>query len=397
MIQLSKVKEKLKFSLKELKKTYNVKNSNIRIFAIKHNCEERALTISVNFKKQTAQNKFISDLKFNIEIKRGFPNTAPEVFCTTNFIFPTLYDNRNLILSILGKEWKPTNSLEEIIELIPPFCGRIFENTSYKYLVYYGDYKIDEVYDINHFLCNPELHFFKCFQFLKSRNTNNSYKHKKERYMVLSDAIFLLFDPAPNFKNMAKLIFWGDLRNLKISKTDIYHENEKAHSYVLDWINDDSKIIISFEVLFFNSFVSQNFMLNSIQDFLDAVEKKANRLKENFKAFLEDFYKPTDLFSKSPSSLENLNSFIKYNENKFSLYKSSFLANYLIMLYRKVHSYFIKIDEATAKNYETKIQSLLNHKEFDNKVIDNYDVKYNIKDNYGLSRSYSNTYHEDFV
>jgi len=335
-------------------------------------------------------------LKFNIEIKRNFPNTSPEVFCTSNFIYPTLYDNRNLILSILGKEWKPTNTLEEIIELIPGFCDRILENINNKYLVYYGDYKIDEVYDINHFLSNPELHFFKCFQILKSRNNNNTYKHRKERYIVLSDAIFLLFDPAPNFKNMAKLIFWGDIRCLEINKTDNYHENEKAHSYILEWINDNSKII-SFEVLFFNSLVSQNLMLNQIQDFIDVVVKKANRLKENFRAFLEDFYKPSESFLKSPASFENINSFIKYNENKFSLYKNAFLANYLIMLYNKVYSYFMKFDINTAKIYETKIKNLLNIKEFDNKIIDNYDVKYNLKHNYGLSRSYSNTYHEDFV
>lgn len=395
MTQLAKVIDNF-ILLKELKKTYNVKSSNIRIFTIKHNCEDRALTISVNFKKRTSQNKFVSDLKFNIEVKRDFPNTSPEIFCTSNFIFPTLYDNRNLIPSILGKEWNPSNRLEELIELIPQFCERVFENTTNKYLVYYGDYKIDEVYDVNHFLCNSELQFFKCVQFLKSRNTNNSYLHKKERYIVLSDVYFLLFDPAPNFKNMAKLIFWGDIRYLTITKTDNYHENEKAHSYVLEWINENSKII-SFEVLFFNSLVNQNFMLNPIQDFIDAVEKKANKLKENFRAFLEDFYKPIDLIFKSPSSLDNLNSFIKYNENKFSLYKSSFLANYLLMLYKIVHSYFKKIDEATAKNYEKKIMSLQITRDLDNKIIDNNDVKYNIKNNYGLSRSYSNTYHEDFV
>lgn len=390
------VKVKKNLNLKELKKTYNVKSSNIRIYTIKQNCEERALTISINFKKRSAQNKFAIDLKFNIEIKRDFPNTSPDVFCISNFIFPTLFDNRNLILSILGNEWKPSNSLEEIIELIPLFCERVLENTSNKYLVYYGDYKNDEVYDINHFLSNSELNFFKCVQFLKSKSANNAYKLRKERYIVLSDIYFLLFEPAPNFKNMAKLIFWGDIRNITITKTDNYHENEKAHSYVLECLNENSKII-SLEVLFFNSFVSQNFMLNPIQDFIDAIEKKSYRLKEIFRVFLEDFYKPNDLVLNSSASFDNLNSFIRYTENKFSLYKNSFLVNYLVMLYKKLYSYYKKFDEITAKSYENKIQTMLNNKDCENKVIDNYDVKYNMKNNHCLSRSYSNTYHEDFV
>jgi len=336
-------------------------------------------------------------LKFIIEVKKDFPDSSPEVFCISNFIFPTLFDNRNLTLSILGNAWKPRNSLEELIESIPLFCERVLENTNNKYLVYYGEYRIDEVYDINNFLSNNELNFFKCVQFLKSKSATSSFKQlRKERYIVLSEVYFLLFDPAPNFKNMAKLIFWGDIRNLTITKTDNYHENEKAHSYVLEWLNDSSSII-SLEILFLNLLASQNFMLNPIQDFIDSVDKKSQRLKENFRAFYEDFNKPIDLIIKSPASFDNLNSFIKFNENKFLLYKNSFLANSLIMLYKKIYSYYKKFDDFSAKSYEKKIQNLLNNKDYDSKVIDNYDGKYNMKNNFCLSRSYSNTYHEDFV
>lgn len=352
------------------------------------------MTVSVTYKKRTPQNTSVSDVKFNIELKKDFPNASPEVFCISNFIFPTLFDNRDLMVSILGNEWEKTNSIEDIINAIPTFCERVSENTTNKYLVYFGEYKINEVYDINHFLSNPELNFFKCVQFLKSKSNNNSNKLRKERYIVLSDVYFLLFDPAPNFKNMAKLIFWGDIRSLTITKTDNYHENEKALSYVLEWLNDNTKII-SLEVLFFNSLISQNFMLNPIQDFINAIENKSNKLKDNFRAFHEDFLKANDFFVNF--NLGNLKSFVKFNENKFSLYKNLFLAKSLIMLYKKLYLYYKKFDEAIANSYDVKIKNIDNNKELDNKVIDNYDVKYNIKNNYGLSRSYSNSYHEDFV
>lgn len=312
----------------------------------------------------------------------------------SNFIFPTLFDNRNIILSILGYEWNKTNNIEEIIEAIPSFLDRVLENTTNKYLAYYGEIKIDEVYDVNHFLINPELNFFKCFQLLKAKSTSNADKLKKERYIILTDVYFLLLDPAPNYKNMAKLIFFGDIRNIKITKTDNYHDNEKAHSYLLEWYNDNAKII-SVEVVFINSLFSQNFMLNPIQDFIDFVERKSNKLKDNFRAFHEDFYKPNDFLANS--KIDNLKSFIKYNENKFSLLKNSFLANNLVMLYKKMHSYYKEFDGAVANSYDEKIQNILNIKEYESKVMDNYEVRYNIKNNYALSRSYSDSYNEDFI
>jgi len=301
-----------------------------------------------------------------------------------------------LITSILGKEWKPTNSIEDIINLIPSFCERVLENNNNKYLLYYGDYFINEVYDINYFTSNSELILFKCIQFLKCKSPNNNNKQKKERFIILTDVYFLLFEPAINYKNLAKLIFWGDIRNMSISKTDNYHETEKAHSYNLDWINENQKII-SMEILFSNFFINSNFLLNPIQDFIDAVEKKSNKLKDNFRVFQEDYFKPYEVINNTNSNLENLSSLIKYNENKFSLYKSSFLAKNLILLYTKMYSYCKKLSDPNAENFENKIRLLANNKEYDNKVTDNYELKFNIKNNYGLSRSYSNTYHEDFI
>jgi len=362
---------------------------------MKHHCDELAMSIQITYKKRTTQNKFASDVKFHIDIKNDFPNSPPEVFCISNFIYPTLFDNRNLINSILSEEWKPTNSIEQIIDLIPALCERVLENNTNKYLCYYGEYKIDQVYDINHFLCNSELSFFKCLQFLKCKSANKAEKMRKERYIILSDVYFLLFDPAPNFKNMAKLLFWGDIRYLRITKTDNYHEEEKAHSYILEWLNDNSKII-SFEILFANSFINNNFVMNPIQDFIDAVDKKSNKLKDNFRVFHEDYFKSSELLTNANLSFDNLNSLIKYNENKFSVYKNAYLAKSLVLLYKKVYAYYKKFNDSNANAYEIKIQNL-NNKDFEHKVIDNYEIKYDIKNNYKLSRSYSNTYHEDFV
>jgi len=79
------------------------------------------------------------------------------------------------------------------------------------------------------------------------------------------------------------------------------------------------------------------------------------------------------------------------------MYKNSFLANNLIMLYKKAFAYHKKFNDSNVNIIENKIKYLLNNKDFENKIIDNYDIKYDNKNNFKLSRSYSNTYHEDFL
>jgi len=48
-------------------------------------------------------------------------------------------------------------SLNEIVERLPSFVNRILENTYNRILVYYGDYIIDHIYDINDFISNTDI------------------------------------------------------------------------------------------------------------------------------------------------------------------------------------------------------------------------------------------------
>ena len=65
------------------------------------------------------------------------------------------------------------SKIEEIIEGIPYFIMRVTENFTLNNLVYYGDYIIDSVYDINKFLINDELNFFKCCQYQEGKKSNS--------------------------------------------------------------------------------------------------------------------------------------------------------------------------------------------------------------------------------
>jgi hypothetical protein len=285
--------------------------------------------------------------------------------------------------------------LENIINSLPDFIDRIHENNSNKSLIFYGNYYLNYVYEINDFLLNSELGFFKCFQLMKSLTKSDHIIHK-ERYIIITDVYFMLFDPAPNFKNMAKLIFYGDIRQLNITKTENYHQRENAHSYILSWSKED-KIILNSEILFSNSFINTNISINPIQDFIDSVNRRSKKLKENFKVFQEDYKKPIDALSNKDGYFENLIGLSKYYDNKFSLVKNNYIVKNQIILYEIIFKYYFDRKNFKAEEYFNKIQYMKNFKEFENKIPDSYEVIFNFINNYELSRSYSDSYNENYI
>lgn len=368
----------------------------MRIFS-KIEKTDKTLIFLVVYRKRTSYNKFNSDLKFNLIISQNYPKIPPVINCVCNFIQPTIYDNRNLLLSILGQEWMTDNTLFEIIEKIPDFCERIVENNNQKYMVDYGDYKIDEVYDINNFLMNNELCLFKSYQLIIPKASILKNKLKKDRYIVLTDIYFMLFDPAPNYKNMAKLLFWGDIRQTNITKTEYFSEEEKAYSYNIRWKHEGAPVI-DFEVIFMNYFTNNNLVFNPVQDFIEILNKKISKLKENFKIFHEDYNKPLVHILNKGNPLENLISLIKYNESQMILYKTDFLINNLNYLYKKINFYLKSVNDPLADVYQKKIKNITNDKEKDLIIFDEVEYKFNtIKSNFELSRSFVNSCYEEFI
>ena len=92
----------------------------------------------------------------------------------------------------------------------------IKKNEEKKIYYYYGEYSLDEIYDINDFFCEESLKLYRAFQIIK----NEEFK----KYIILNDAYFLLFDPLPDSNNYAKLVFMGDILLLNNCKEE---EKEK--------------------------------------------------------------------------------------------------------------------------------------------------------------------------
>ena len=231
---------------------------------------DKYLYIIIRLIRNTEYNPYQNDIYFSITLNDKFPESLPIVKCLTNFSYPNLYDNsdlyKNIILfritdNIIKKE-DPFLILEDIILGLKPFLEEIKKNEEKNKFFYYGDYILDEIYDINDFFSSQKNEFFRANQIMK--------ENKIKKYIILSDVYFLLFDPVPDVFNYAKLIFFCDimiLNNINENNNEkkIYLEikDEKNNK------NDNIKLCFEFDQKF--------------NEFLKGKNDRINKLKNKYK------------------------------------------------------------------------------------------------------------------
>ena len=231
---------------------------------------DKYLYIIIRLIRNTEYNPYQNDIYFSITLNDKFPESLPIVKCLTNFSFPNLYDNsdlyKNIILfritdNIIKKE-DSFLILEDIILGLKPFLEEIKKNEEKNKFFYYGDYILDEIYDINDFFSSQKNEFFRANQIMK--------ENKIKKYIILSDVYFLLFDPVPDVFNYAKLIFFCDimiLNNINENNNEkkIYLEikDEKNNK------NDNIKLCFEFDQKF--------------NEFLKGKNDRINKLKNKYK------------------------------------------------------------------------------------------------------------------
>lgn len=336
----------------------------------KLNREKNTLIIYVNFKKETNLNILNNDLKFNIILDENFPESKPIVNCLTNLIYPSLFDNRNLLSGIIKHNWSSSSRVDDIIDGIPYFIMRVNDNFYLNILVYYGEYQIDKIYSINEFFLNEDINVYRCFQYVQKKN--KSSKHKRDRYIILTDIYFLLFDPLPNQKDQSKLLFWGDIRQLTNLKLT-YLSEEKCDSVTLEWKNG-KEVQITFELTFVDI---------TIKDFMEISSAKVENLTKKYKMFHDDFWKYGELNSFSYENKDYLINVIKSKEKVLKESKSIFLINELITLYNKIIEILSIENDEIFKKYLNKVQNILNDKEIQAKMKEDLQFSNILLNNFG--------------
>ena len=253
--------------INQLIQKYSIKSKLIPTYRFIEN--DKYLYIILRLIQNTEYNPYNDqDIYFSITLDDKFPESLPLVKCITNFSFPTLYDNSNLYKSILlfkdsniiMKKEEPFTIIEQIILCLKPFLDKVKINEEKNIYFNYGEYLLDEIYDINDFFSSQKHEFFR---------VNFINKGKKfQKYIVLTDIYFLLFDPVPDVFNYAKLIFFSNILSLENIKE---HKNEKI--IINEFIDKNKVIKLCFE------------FEKKYEDFLNGKNERINKLK--YKSFCE--------------------------------------------------------------------------------------------------------------
>ena len=154
-----------------------------------------------------------------------------------------------------SKNKDPSLIIDDIINGIPLLLKSIKKNEEKKIFYYYGEYSLDEIYDINDFFCEEKLKLYRAYQIIK--------KNEFKKYIILNDVYFLLFDPLPDSNNYAKLVFMSDI--LLLYNCEVEEKEKIIH---FEWNNNKNETIkmsFKFEDKFFNEFILiKNFKINSL-------------------------------------------------------------------------------------------------------------------------------------
>ena len=297
------------------------------------------------FYKKNNKNEFI----FCILLNNNYKNTPPKIFCQfyDNDNTISIIDKRDLFNSIIEKNNININNneinifdllLDIIITKIPEFIKKIVFYEESKIFMYFGKYYLNEIYNINDFISNKNLFFYKVMEYKKDIK---DYIQLNIKYIIVSDfhvLFFDLFEDKP--KNICKLIFIGEIYKINSferleENNNLINNNENKNNYsdkiYIDWILDDNK---KTTVQFIFSVINDNNNNNkeNIPDFIDIVNKKQSFIGIKYKLIIKDYNEYNNQYE-----LNELIKLAKILEKKEKILGSNdMLQNEMNKIYQKI-------------------------------------------------------------
>ena len=216
------------------------KNKNIYISGktLSFNLEENKENIIFQIKiyKNSEINPFTLDILIDIEF---IPNKIPYARIKSDFVLPSLYDNRNFFYCLSNEHeyvYDP-NNLKELENLlndiintgIENFLLCINENLSINNFIYYGEYELNIIYNINEFLENSKL-----IKFYRINQILNKGKEIEEKYIIITQLYILIFKPQERDKTLAELKFIKKLKNVSFNyKKKSFNKKANSNTFIL--------------------------------------------------------------------------------------------------------------------------------------------------------------------
>jgi len=195
---------------------------------ILHYLKKTSFYYYCNVYKKTKSNPFNVNINFCFEFIDG---EIPYVTILTDFIEPTLNDNRNYYKCLTKEHKYIFNSdnikehqiiLESMINGIGNFLNLVKESRAINTFIFFGEYEYNHIYQINDFLMNKNyLNFYRI-------NIINDNK-EEERYILYTKLYFLLFEPLKEDKALIKIIYQEKLKDMNLH----FDKNELKNSLIV--------------------------------------------------------------------------------------------------------------------------------------------------------------------
>lgn len=262
---------------------------------------------------------FIIDLQF-------IPKKKPLINFRKDCFIPSLCDNRNFFDCFVKNDFIYDNNLtklekimEEIIhDGIKNFLYCFKENIEYNTFVYYGDYELKELYNINDFLQNSDL--------IKFYRVNHIYNSEiEEKYFIITQLYFLILIPKKDDKSFAELIFKEKLREININLKKTFNNKFKKDTILLIFEEINTPIDNTYEMEFFFIDRSCPININDIyqeeNDNNNEINKINNEPQNEEKIFMEKYDKLKDDINLKQKEI-NLSKYISVISTYKPLFKS---------------------------------------------------------------------------
>ena len=262
---------------------------------------------------------FIIDLQF-------IPKKKPLINFRKDCFIPSLCDNRNFFDCFVKNDFIYDNNLtklekimEEIIhDGIKNFLYCLKENIEYNTFVYYGDYELKELYNINDFLQNSDL--------IKFYRVNHIYNSEiEEKYFIVTQLYFLILIPKKDDKSFAELIFKEKLREININLKKTFNNKFKKDTILLIFEEINTPIDNTYEMEFFFIDRSCPININDIyqeeNDNNNEINKINNEPQNEEKIFMEKYDKLKDDINLKQKEI-NLSKYISVISTYKPLFKS---------------------------------------------------------------------------
>ena len=258
---------------------------------------------------QSELNPFNETLLIDIEL---IQNKKPYVKIRKNFLAPSLYDNRNYFLCVTEKDEytfdiNKLNDLYLILKYIfetgiKNFLFCLKESILFDTFIFYGDYELNEFYNINEFLENKKtIRLFRINQVYE--------KYTEEKYIILTELYLLVLNPKETDKSLAKLIFKEKLRDININSKISFNKKIKRKTLKLIIQEINTPINSIYEIEFY--FIDRKCPVIDNDSDEDENNNANNNNEENIE---EKFFKEnTHLLKQEIIKMQKIMNFSKYH------------------------------------------------------------------------------------